>query len=406
MVLHSQLRSWLTILGIVIGVASVIAIMSIGEGLQQSVSSQISGLGGDILTITPGFSRASGLGGMGGGRISSAAGGATATEEEIVLDRIDLQALKGLADIDLINPKISGNADVYYLGKKGSVSITGVDNSVWAQITIQEIADGRMLGPSDSNVIVIGGNIANDFFDKPIGINQMLSINDMAFRVVGILEGTGRDIIVPLQSAYQILDDKEKEIYDSFEIKVKDEDELDLAIENIERKLMTVRHVTEKNKDFSISSAKEQAERMSEITDSITIFLTAIAAVALLVGAVGIANTMFTSVLEKTKEIGIMKAVGARNKDILTIFLMNSTLIGFIGGMIGVILGYFISGILPMLMGSGAGMTSRFASAGTLVTMDSVLLSLSIAIIIGTISGAIPAYKASKLKPVDALRYE
>ena len=146
-------------------------------------------------------------------------------------------------------------------------------------------------------------------------------------------------------------------------------------------------------------------EMRSEMVSSLTTFLTAIAAVALLVGAVGIANTMFTSVLEKTKEIGIMKALGARNKDILAIFLLNAFLIGLIGGIIGVILGYLLSGILPVLMGGG-GITGRVASAGSVVTIESVLLSLSVAVGIGTLSGAIPAYQASKLKPVDALRYE
>ena len=404
MVFHSQLRSWLTILGIVIGVASVIAIMSMSAGLQEDISSQLGDTGGDILTVTPGFSKATEFTGM--RKTSSTVSGATATGDEIVLDRTDLQALKGLADIDLINPRIRGNADVYYLGKKGSVSITGVDPAVWSQITTKEIAEGRMLGPSDSNVIVIGGMIASDYFDKPVGINQMLTIDDRAFRVIGIFDDTGRDIIMPLSSAYQVLDNnKEIDIYDSFEIKVKDEDELDIAIENIEHKLMMIRHVTEDNKDFTVTSSKELQEMKSEMIDSMTMFLTAIAAVALLVGAVGVANTMFTSVLEKTKEIGIMKAVGARNKDILSIFLLNAVLIGLIGGAIGIIFGYFLSGLLPALM-NGGGITGRFASAGTLVTAESVLLALSISVVIGTISGAVPAYQGSRLKPVDALRYE
>jgi len=405
MVRHSKLRSWLTILGIVIGVASVIAILSMGEGMQQSVNSQLGDLGADILTITPGFSKASKFSGPGMRGWKPPSGGAIATTEEIVLDRIDLQALKGIPDIKYINPIIRANADVYFLAKKGSVSVTGIDTKVWSQITINEIADGRMLGPSDTNVVVIGGRLSRDYFDKPIGINQMITINNMAFRVVGILDNEGSDIFMPLQSAYQVLDDKEKGIYDSFEIKVKNEEELDLAIENIERKLMNVRHVTEKNKDFSIYSSKETAEKVAEMMGSMTIFLAAIAAVALLVGAVGIANTMFTSVLEKTKEIGIMKAVGARNKDIMTIFLLNSVLIALIGGIIGVILGYLLSDLLPILMGGAGGMTGKLGSS-TIVTMESVVLSLSISVIIGTLSGVIPAYQASKLKPVDALRHE
>lgn len=405
MVIHSKLRSWLTILGIVIGVASVIAIISMGEGMQQQVTSQLSTLGGDILTVSPGFSRAAGIGGM--KRPGGENGGSSvATEEEPVLDRTDLQAIKGLSDVALIDTNIRGNAEVYYFGKKGSVSVKGVDPSVWFQITTVEIGTGRMLGPADSNVVVIGGRIANDYFDMPVGVNQMLAINDRAFRVVGVLDDESRDIYMPIQAAYEVLDDKEKNIYDSFTIKVKDEDELDAAIENIESKLMIARHVTADKKDFTISSNKERQEQRAEMLSSMTIFLTAIAAVALIVGAVGIANTMFTSVLEKTKEIGIMKAIGARNSEVLTLFLLNSGLLGLMGGFIGVIFGVMLSAVLPALMGNTGGIVGRMTSGGTIVSMESVILALLISVVIGMVSGAIPAYKASKLKPVDALRYE
>jgi len=296
------------------------------------------------------------------------------------------------------------SVEAYYLGKSGSVSLTGVDQKVWAQITTSEIRDGRMLGSADQNVIVIGGRLADDYFENPLGINKMITIEGSSFRVVGILDDQSTSIYVPIQMAYQVLDDKENEVYDAITVKIKNEDELDYVIETIGQKLMMTRHVTEKDKDFTVTSSKQMEETRSEMLSSMTTFLTAIAAVALLVGAVGTANTMFTSVLEKTKEIGIMKALGARNRDILAIFLLNAFLIGLVGGIIGVILGYLLSGILPALMGGG-GITGRFASAGV-VTIESVLLSLSVAVGIGMLSGAIPAYQASKLKPVDALRYE
>ena len=162
-----------------------------------------------------------------------------------------------------------------------------------------------------------------------------------------------------------------------------------------------IRHVTEKTKDFSVSSNKQTQEMIAEFMSSMTMFLTAIAGVSLLVGAVGIANTMFTSVLEKTKEIGIMKAIGAKNKDIMTIFLFNAGLIGLVGGVIGVIFGIILSSLMPIMM-SGMG---RLGSE-TVVSINSIILSLSVSIIIGMIAGVIPAYQGSKLKPVDALRYE
>ncbi len=401
MVIHSKLRSWLTILGIVIGVGSVIAIMSLGEGLQQSMDAQMSGLGGDILTITSGFSRGITFSHRRPGTGSS---GSTATEEEVVLDRIDLQALKGIPDIELIDTNIRGNAKIYYLGKSGSVTLTGVDQKVWSKITTTEIRDGRMLGPADMNVILIGGRLADSYFDKPLGINKMVNIEDKAFRIVGILDDSGTSIIMPLQMAYTVLDDKENGVYDSIVVKIKNEDELDYVIEKIEHKLMMTRHVTEKNRDFTVSSSKQFQEMRSEMLGSMTLFLTAIAGVSLLVGAVGIANTMFTSVLEKTKEIGIMKAIGARNKDILMIFLLNAGLIGLVGGLIGVVFGAVLSGFVPMLMGGSMPMTR--GGAATVVSMESVVLALSVAVVIGVISGVVPAYNGSKLKPVDALRYE
>ncbi len=151
-------------------------------------------------------------------------------------------------------------------------------------------------------------------------------------------------------------------------------------------------------------ATRSATEQRAQIVSSMTAFLTAIAAVALLVGAVGIANTMFTSVLEKTKEIGIMKAIGATNKDILVIFLLNAALIGLIGGLLGIFFGYILSGYLPALLG-GALPFGR-GGASTIITLKSVVMALLISIGIGTLSGAVPAYQASRLRPVDALRYE
>jgi putative ABC transport system permease protein len=402
MEVHSKLRSWLTILGIVIGVAAVIAIISLGEALTADLNSRLGDLGGDLLTLTAGQSKASGFGH--GSQWSKFA--PSASEEEIVIDRTDIQALKGVSDISMLDTQISGSAEMYYVAEKGSVSVKGVDPSTWSQITISDIAEGRMLGPSDSNVIVVGGRIADGFFDKQLGVNQLVSIEERLFRIVGILDDTSTSVYMPINSAYEILDDKDKGVYDTVIIKVKNEDDLDLAIENIEQKLMINRHVTESTMDFSISSNKQSNEARAEMMGSLTTFLTAIAAVALLVGAVGIANTMFTSVLEKTKEIGIMKAIGGRNSDILTIFLLNAALIGMIGGLLGIFFGYILSALLPAMMSGAGGMMSRMGSVGSVISLNSVFLALGISLFIGITSGVVPAYQASKLKPVDALRYE
>lgn len=396
MMLHSKLRSWLTIIGIVIGVSSVIAIVSIGEGMEQSLNAQIDDLGGDILTITPGFSRS-------GDRHFrfSPTSSSQATEEETVLDRSDVQALKGIPDIDLIDTQIRKNVDISYRGKGGSVPLTGVDQKVWSKITTEEIRDGRMLDSADQNVIVIGASLADNYFDQPLGINKAITIEGSSFRIVGILDDQSTNIIMPIQMAYQVMDGSEKDIYDSIIVKIRDEENLDAVVEKIEYKLMITRHVTESDKDFTVTSNVQIMEMRSEMMSSVSLFLTAIAAVSLLVGVVGITNTMFTSVLEKTKEIGIMKAIGARNRDILAIFLFNAGLIGLVGGIIGVVLGILLSGALPYLLGD-----MTIVRGGTIVSLNVVILALSISVLVGMVAGAIPAYQGSKLKPVDALRYE
>ncbi len=398
LVLHSKLRSWLTILGIIIGVGAVVAIMSIGAGMQEMLNAQLSGLGGDIVSISPGFSRGGEFFGPRG-----EGGGARATTKPIVLDRTDLQALKGVPDILYIDTEIRGSTNTSYLGKTGQISVTGVDQKVWAQITTTKIGSGRMLDSADQNVVVIGGRLASSFFSQPVGINNMITIAGSAFRVVGILDDQSNSVYMPIQMAYQVISDKINGQYDTLVVKIKTQEQLDTDITNMQNRLMISRHVTSKNMDFSIFSSKQMQETRAATMSTVSSFLLALAAVSLIVGAIGIANTMFTSVLEKTKEIGIMKAIGARNHDIMLIFLFNAALIGLIGGILGIILGSLLSGMLPMLMG---GVQIGRGGLVGVVTLNSVIMALGVSIGVGIIAGIIPAYQASKLKPVDALRYE
>lgn len=387
MVLHSRLRSWLTILGIVIGVASVIAIVGIGNGLSNEIGNQMGDLASDIITITPGYSKAR----FGGG--PPGMGGFSSSSSNDVLNNKDVQTLKGVNEIELISPKISGNVDVYYLGEEGEVSLTGVDQRVYKDITTDDLVDGRFLDSADSNVVLIGERLANDFFEnKEVNVGKSITIEGKSFRVVGIIEDGGTKVVMPINSAYEVLDDKEKFEYDSIEVKIKNADDLDLVEEEIVDELRKKRHVNEKTQDFSVSTNAQMNEMRSEMMSTLTTFLTAIASVSLLVGAVGIANTMFTSVLERTKEIGIIKAIGGRNADIMIIFVLNAGLIGLVGGVIGLSLGYLISFLI-----SSFGMP-------TSINLSTVLGVIGISIFIGMISGIIPAYQASKLKPVDALR--
>jgi putative ABC transport system permease protein len=401
---HSKLRSWLTIIGIVIGIAAVVAIVSIGEGLQQNVESHLGGLGADLITISPGGGRASaGFRGPPGHEQGSTA---TSTDAED-LTKKDIQVLRTIDGIAVIQGTVSGQGEVYYLGEKATVSIEGVDPLFWKEMTTSELESGRFLGPSDYNVVIVGNRIAEDTFKQPLTVNRMITLEDKAFKVVGILQESGgfggedRSIIMPIDAARDTLEGVVDEEFDSISIKAANTDDVDQIIEEAEQKLLISRHLTESSKDFRISSSQSTLETMSDVTQTISLFLEAIAAVSLLVGSVGIANTMFTSVLEKTKEIGIMKSIGARNSDIMMIFLLNSAIVGLVGGVLGICLGTGISSLVPLL-----GMRMIGGMMTAVVTPLLLVYAVILAVGIGIAAGVIPAYRASKLKPVDALRYE
>ncbi|MBI2131086.1 ABC transporter permease [Candidatus Woesearchaeota archaeon] len=406
--LHSKLRSWLTIIGIVIGVAAIVAIVSIGEGAQVNVQERLSGLGADLITVSPGFERASGgfRGGFGGGALHSMGSSAITSKAKNLTDK-DITIVKSVEGVGFINGIVSGRADVFYLAESASVSVQGVDPLAWSKIVSTELEAGRYLNAGDSNVVVIGSRVAKSTFKQPLVLNRDIAIEGRLFKTIGILKesgGGGEDsrIIMPIEQARDILEDAGREKFDSIIIKASDADSVDRIVSEVDSKLMISRHVTAKTKDYSVTSSKATQERLQDVTRTFTVFLGAIAAVSLLVGAVGIANTMFTSVLEKTKEIGIMKAIGARNSDIMMVFLLNSGLVGFVGGLLGIGLGSGISALLPnLLSGLGPG-----GSVRTVIPTSLLVEALFLSMIIGMIAGAIPAYRASKLKPVDALRYE
>jgi putative ABC transport system permease protein len=409
--LHSKLRSWLTIIGIVIGIAAVVSIISISEGAQQQLESRLGTFGADIVTITPGFSRATGPSSFGrGGNFEF--GGESSSADTKNLTSKDVLMLKNIPNIEYIMGQISGRGDLTYMTKTATLSITGVDTSVWKDITTEQLASGRFLTSGDTYSVVLGGNVVNSVFEDGIPLNSKVTIEGKSFKVVGILE-EGRSIYMPIDIARNILEDAGGDYFDSVSVKLED---ISLSNETItamtDRLMLSHGIIDENKKDFTISSPTSMQETIQETMNTMTLFLGAIAAISLIVGAVGIANTMFTSVLEKTKEIGVMKAIGAQDKDILTIFLLNAGLIGLIGGIGGVLLGFFASttisslgGISTTTGGPGGGFLGGLGSSAY-VSPQLIIGALVFSVLIGMLAGAIPAYRASKLSPVDALRYE
>ncbi|MBN1386236.1 ABC transporter permease [Candidatus Woesearchaeota archaeon] len=405
---HSKLRSWLTIIGIIIGIAAVVSIVSVSQGAKQNLESRFSDLGADLLTISPGFSRASGFRGPGGNF-----GVASGTDQDPLTEK-DILAIRTIPNVKIVMGQVSGSAKMKYLGETGDVTVTGVDTVVWKDMTTDELGSGRYLTQGDAYSVVLGHRRATTFFDKEVQLNRQIALEGKIFKVVGILKEGYNDnaVIIPLNPARDMLDDIEDDEVSSITVKVADVDKVNETEAAIEKKLMLSRGILKADdKDFSILSSANLRSTISETLNTMSIFLGAIAAISLVVGAVGISNTMFTSVLEKTKEIGVMKAIGAKNRDILMIFLINSGMIGFVGGLGGVILGSVASGYISLLVsgvsnggGPGGGFTRMFSS--TALSPELLIFAFAFSIVIGVIAGVIPAYRASKLRPVDALRYE
>ncbi len=412
--IHSKLRSWLTIIGIIVGIGAVVAIISMSLGAQEQLEERLGSLGADVLTISPGASRAAGRdfgGGPGGegGTFSSS----TSSESKNLTDR-DIVAIKGVANVKSVMGQVSGKADVIYSSKTlKDQQVSGVDVLLWKDIASVTLSSGRLLSNGDGYVVVIGKRLATESFGKEISVNSKILVGGKSFTVVGILT-EGSSIYMPIQAARSVIEDVAMDHYNSISVKISDVSISNQTVTEITKKLMIAHGILKENKkDFSVSNPAEMQATLESTMSILTLFLSAIAAISLFVGAIGIANTMFTAVLEKTREIGIMKAIGTKNKDVMAIFLLNSGLIGLVGGIGGVILGTLASTAVNSFAGvssstatrgAGGGMVNLFSSSS--ISFPLILGALVFAMAIGMIAGAIPAYRASKLNPVDALRYE
>jgi putative ABC transport system permease protein len=416
---HSKLRSWLTIIGIIIGIAAVVAIISISQGAEQQISSRLGALGANIITISPGASRARGFS-FGGGEAFGNSGTTSTTTQKNLTEK-DVIVLKGVPNVVEVMGSVSGRANVIHSTQTANnLNIQGVDVSVWKDITTESLTSGRLLSQGDSLSVVIGSSVASSVFNTPISINDKLVIDGISFNVVGIIQ-SGSTVYMPIDIARTVLADTNNNVghddFSSISVKISDVNIANDTVTAITQDLMYSRGIFQASKiDFSVNSPVTIQQNVQQTLNTTSLFLGAIAAISLIVGAIGIANSMFTSVLERTRDIGIMKAIGAKNRDILTIFLLNSGLIGLVGGIGGIIVGFFLSTAINSFSGSsatstagavgrGAGGFGNFLSS-SIVTPQLVIGALVVSMLIGMIAGLIPAYRASRLSPVEALRYE
>ncbi|MBN2881707.1 ABC transporter permease [Candidatus Woesearchaeota archaeon] len=386
---HKKLRSWLTVIGILIGIMAVVSLIALGQGLQYAISSQFSFLSPDIVTISV----------VSSDQFSSSSKPLEKDYVELV-ERVDGVKQASGRIMRPVKIKVDKSTD-YTMG----ISVpTGKKAEFLYNAMNLKIEKGRFLDDSKDNEVLLG----NMFSDPDNGLNSKVGdeilIQGKPFIVVGILKKTGSfmiDISTYInEKGMENLFDLDNE-YSFIGARIDTEKDMKEIISNIEKVIRKKRHVKEYNQDFTVQSAQATLNQVNSILGGVQIFVYIIAGISILVSGIGISNTMFTSVLERTKDIGIMKSIGATNRTIFTLFLIESGLLGMIGGIIGVILGSSIAVGLAALGRQAMGLDLIQAR----ISFALIFGAISFSFIIGTVSGLIPAIKASKQNPVEALSY-
>jgi putative ABC transport system permease protein len=391
---RNRLRAFLTMLGIIIGVASVIAMLAIGEGSKQRMRKEMSSMGTNMIMVMPNFQR---RGGVSLGASSSMA----LKYSDVVALRNDATALAA------VSPEVRANGQVIYSNQNTQTTIYGVSEE-YLNIRKLVIKSGRIFNANEvksmAKVCILGQTVVENLFGEgadPVGLS--IRIKNLPFQIIGTLEdkgesGMGQDqddlILAPYTTVQRRLAaiDYINGIYAS----AISEEKSPSAMAEVEETLRTTHKLKESaENDFRVMSQSELIATVSSITDIMTILLGAIAGISLLVGGIGIMNIMFVSVTERTREIGLRMSIGGRGKDILKQFLVESMLLSILGGAFGVIFGYLIAELAGSLM-----------SINAVITTQSVVLAFAVCFAIGVFFGWYPARKASNLNPIDALRYE
>lgn len=387
----NKARSGLTILGIVIGIASVIAMVAIGQGAQQSIQERISSMGSNLLMVSPGAQRSFGSTVRSG---QGSAGTLTVKDADEIRDKI--------ASIKAVAPEVSSRKQVTSKGKNTNTSITGT-NEAYTTVKNLDIQSGSFFTSTNvksmSKVAVIGPTVQTDLFDtgtNPVG--QKIKIGNLDFTVIGVTQTKGNNeddkIFIPITTAQHFLSGSES--VSIINISVIDESAMGTAQDQITSLLLSRHKISDPiSADFSIMNMADLQETISATTQTFTLLLGSIGAISLVVGGIGIMNMMLTTVTERTREIGLRKALGARKKDISMQFLAEALMITVIGGIIGIILGWLIAFAIE-----------KFSSLNLTVSLSSVILAFGVSGLIGIVFGFYPARRAAALNPIDALRYE
>ena len=394
----NKLRSGLTVLGIVIGVAAVIAMLAVGKGAQESITGSINSIGTNLLVVFP------------GGKEQDRFRPLTMRDADALRDQLAAPSIEAVA------PTLEIGGEVAFGGQQTSSPLIGV-TPAYFQVRNVNLTEGEFITEEQvlgrASVVLLGPELAETLFGHADGITgETVRINGQPFRVIGVLESKGggafgsedNQMIVPLTTAKARLfgpkSGQSGDRVDVVYVQAADADLVSQAMEEIAQVLRARHRITDEIYDFTIFTQQDLLAEAETITNVLTIFLGGIAGISLLVGGIGIMNIMLVTVTERTREIGLRKALGARKRDILTQFLTESSLLSFIGGMIGILLGWLIAFIVRQIA------AANDAPFTPVVGLDAILLATIFSAAIGLFFGIYPANRAASLEPVEALRYE
>jgi len=392
---HRKLRSWLTMIGIFIGIAAVVSLISLGQGMKDAIFSQFSALGSDNIII----------------QAKQATFGPPGSSAANPLTKDDRNIIKKSRGVELVATRLIKAVQLDFDKKTFfRYAATFPDDSDGRNFLIErfkfKIEKGRFIEIGEKNKIIVGQNYAAEpVLDRELRVGDKLSINKKEVEIVGILAKTGnpqydRTIFLNEEALREIINLEDR--IDIIIAKTSNEEDVEQVVETIKKNLRNHRNVEKDKEDFEVQTSQQLISSLGTILTIVTAVLVGIAMISIIVGGVGITNTMYTAVLERTKEIGIMKAIGARNSDVLLIFLMESGLLGIVGGIIGVCLGIALSKTVEIIAANALGSELIKASFPPVLIIGALLFSF----LVGAISGTSPAIQAAKLKPVDALNQE